>query len=87
MNDMPKKKSAPKAIKFRQSLFWDVDVKTIDPKKHAVYIIERIMDFGNDREVKWMWYSYPRSLLYKVVSTSRVLHAQTRPLWKALTKK
>lgn len=36
-------------MRFRQSLFWDVDPKTIDPKKHAQYIIERILDFGYDR--------------------------------------
>ncbi|MBI4994134.1 hypothetical protein HZC21_00610 [Candidatus Peregrinibacteria bacterium] len=36
-------------ITFRQSLFWDIDPKTIDLKKHKRYIIERILDFGNDK--------------------------------------
>ncbi|GEM_PF-6176582 len=36
-----------KKIPFRQELFWDVDPKTIDPKRHARYIIERILDFEN----------------------------------------
>lgn len=35
---------------FRQALFWDVDPKTIDPEKHAVYIIERVLDFGNKND-------------------------------------
>ena len=35
-------------MRFRRSLFWDVDPKTIDEKRHATYIIERILDFGND---------------------------------------
>lgn len=73
------------AIRFRQSLFWDVDPKTIDPKKHARYIIERILEFGDDREVRWMWNYYPRRLIRDVVMRSRVLHAVTRPLWRALT--
>ena len=78
----PEKK--PK-IHFRQSLFWDVDPKTIHPKRHARYIIERILDFGNDKEVKWMWHMYPRSLIRDVVENSRVIHAPTRSLWTLLT--
>jgi hypothetical protein len=39
-------------MKFRQTLFWDVNPKNIDTKKHSQYIIERILDLGNDKEVK-----------------------------------
>ena len=74
-NDMPR----------RRSLFWDVDPKTVDPKKHARYIIERILEFGMDKEVRWMWSAYSRALIHDVTEKSRVLHPQTRTLWKALT--
>ncbi|HLD69462.1 MAG TPA: hypothetical protein VJA17_01740 [Candidatus Omnitrophota bacterium] len=72
---------------LRQSLFWDVDPKTIDLKKHARYIIERVVDFGNDREVQWMWEKYPLALIHKVVKTSRSLNPVSRPLWERLTRK
>jgi hypothetical protein len=72
-------------IKFRQSLFWDVDPKTIDPQKHARYIIERIIEFGDDKEVRWMWNTYPHILIYDIAATKRGLMPRTRPLWKALT--
>ena len=74
-------------IRFRQSLFWDVDPKTIDPKKHARYIIERILDFGNDDEVRWLWHLYSRSLIRDVVKRSRILHNQSRALWSLLAAK
>ena len=74
-----------KKMKFRQSLFWDVDPKTIDPKKHAYYIVERILDFGTDDEVRWMARTYTRSLIRRVAETSRVIHGSTRSLWKLLT--
>lgn len=73
-------------MKFRQTLFWDVDPKTIKPKKHARYIIERIMDFGNDAEVRWMWQEYPRRLLGDVSKKSRVLRPKTRSLWQLLSQ-
>ena len=78
------KRKPKKQIHFRQSLFWDVDPKTIDPKKHARYIIERILDFGNDDEVRWMWQAYPKSLIRDVVRRSRVLHPKSRSLWELL---
>ena len=74
------------AIPFRPSLFWDADPATIDPDKNAKYIIERIMDFGNDQEARWIYKQYPRSLLHDVVKKSRSLHPQSRVLWEALTK-
>ena len=72
-------------MKFRQSLFWDVDPKTIDPEKNAEYIIERILDLGNDEEVRWMWKRYAKGIIYEVAVHRRGLHPTTRPLWKALT--
>lgn len=81
-----KKSPGKKTIRFRPTLFWDVDPKTIDTKKHARYVIERILDFGNDREVRWMWKFYSRKLIADVVKKSRVLHKQTRSLWQLLLK-
>lgn len=74
-------------MRLRQSLFWDVDPKTIDPRRHARYIIERVLDFGNDREVRWLWGAYSRSFIRDVALHSRVLHAQSRALWTLLTAK
>ncbi|MBI2443892.1 MAG: hypothetical protein HYV42_01455 [Candidatus Magasanikbacteria bacterium] len=80
---MPKKKPI-KSLRFRQSLFWDVDPKTIDPKKHARYIIERIMDLGNDDEIRWMWQTYPRQKLKDVALRSRVVHNKSKSLWQLM---
>lgn len=73
-----------KVIRFRPTLFWDVDPRTIHPKKHAVYIAERIMDFGNDREARWLLEHYPSPFLKKIARRSRVLRAETRALWTKL---
>jgi hypothetical protein len=73
-------------MQFRQTLFWDVDPSTINPDTHASYIIERILDFGHDDEVRWMVQQYPASLIRDVVQTSRVLHAPSRVLWDTLTQ-
>jgi hypothetical protein len=74
------------AMPRRPSLFWDVDPKTIDPKKHARYIIERVVDFGTDREARWLYGAYPHSLIRDVVNKSRVVHPQSKVLWESLVR-
>lgn len=66
----------------RPSLFWDVDPKTVDPQKHARYIIERILEFGKDDEVRWMTHYYSPKIIKEVLKRSRgVLHDKTKALW------
>ena len=31
---------------FQQQLFWDTNIKTIDSRKHAAFIIERVLSRG-----------------------------------------
>lgn len=81
------RKSAKRPIKFRRSLFWDVDPKTIDPEKNAKYIIERMLEFGNDDEVRWMWSYYSLGLIRDVVDNRRGIRPTVKPLWEALTSK
>lgn len=81
------KKTLKRRPKLRQSLFWDVDPKKIDLKKHARYVIERVLDFGNDEEVRWMWHTYTRPQIRDIAKKSRVLHKQSRALWLLLTDK
>jgi hypothetical protein len=79
-------KKTRKLIKFRPELFWDVDPKTINPRRHSRYVIERILDFGNDKEVRWMWEYYPKRLLSDTLKKSRVIFPFTKSLWQELVK-
>jgi len=71
----------------RKALFWDVNPKNIDTKKNARYVIERILDFGNDKEVKWLYNFYNKALIKKVMHLPRVqLSDKSKALWSLLTK-
>ena len=82
MKKSPRKKVKP--IKFRQTLFWDVNPKKIHPDKHARYVIERILDLGDEAEVSWMGRYYPPRLIRDAVRSSRVLHDKSRALWSLI---
>ncbi|MFH1233590.1 MAG: hypothetical protein V1649_02990 [Patescibacteria group bacterium] len=73
-------------MEFRQSLFWDVNPKKIDTKKNAQYIIERVLDLGRDKEVKWLYHFYNKALLKKIVVKSRSLMPETKNLWTLILK-
>ncbi|NCO23228.1 MAG: hypothetical protein COZ30_02075 [Candidatus Nealsonbacteria bacterium CG_4_10_14_3_um_filter_36_16] len=73
-------------MRFRQTLFWDTNPNKIDTKRNAQYIIERILDFGNDKEVKWLYNFYNKSLLKKTVVESKSLRPETKSLWRLLLK-
>jgi len=71
-------------MKFRQALFWDTNPDNIDTTKNAQYIIERILDLGNDKEVAWLRSFYDASLIKKIVEKSRSLRPRTKNLWNLL---
>ncbi len=73
-------------MKFRESLFWDTNPDKIDFKKNAAYVIERIMDFGRDDEVRWLWNFYDKTLMKNVLEKSRSLRPETKALWTLLLK-
>ncbi|MEK7665179.1 MAG: hypothetical protein AAB361_03520 [Patescibacteria group bacterium] len=75
-----------KNIKFRQSLFWDVDLQKLDIKKHAQHIIGRILEFGNENDVKWMFKNYNISLIKKVLSEKKDLSLKSANFWALILK-
>lgn len=65
----------------KKTLFWDVDPKTIDPQKHAHYIIERILQYGDIEDVKWAVELYGRAVICEVVIKNRVLDPKSQNFW------
>ena len=38
---------------FSPNLFWDIDLATLDMKKHAAYIVARVLDYGTMKD--WLF--------------------------------
>lgn len=74
-------------MKFRPALFWDTNPKNIDVKKNARYIIERILEFGQENEAGWVFKNYSKSTIKKVINLPRVqLSDRSKALWSLLVK-
>lgn len=69
-------------MKFRQVLFWDTDPKKIDTKKHARYIIERVLRFGDFDDYHSMRDIYSVEDIKNVILEERVdLDPKSLNLW------
>jgi len=53
--------------------FWDVRPENIDLKKNSSYIAERLLEFGDFREISWLLKTYGQEFLKQVVGKSRSL--------------
>jgi hypothetical protein len=59
------------------TLFWDTDILTIDVKKHAAFIIERVLTRGDLPEFRAIKEYYGKSKLKKIVQQIRNLDERT----------
>lgn len=74
-------------MKFRPTLFWDTNVKNIDPVKNARYIIERVLEYGRDSEARWVFEHYSKDEIRKVINLPRVqLSPRSKALWSLMVK-
>jgi len=62
--------------------FWDVNVKSLDPKQHKNWIISRILEEGGDEAVSDLFDNYNKREIEYVVENSRALSDKTKNFWK-----
>ena len=39
---------------FVHELFWDVDPKAVDPDRHYFFVLERLLEEGDDAAIRWV---------------------------------
>ena len=66
--------------RFR-SLFWDTSLENIDARKHARYIMEKVLDFGDLDAFNWLTDVYPGWRIKETLLLSRNLSARSRNFW------
>ena len=66
--------------------FWDADIDQSDFKKHAPYVIERILEYGDESAVRWLFQTFPGSLIKKTLMTRRGFSPQSANFWAFILK-
>lgn len=65
-----------------QRYFWDTDVEALDIRRHRRYIIERILELGDEQAVGWMKKNFSADDIRERVRNSRRLSARSRNFWQ-----
>jgi hypothetical protein len=63
--------------------FWDADPAAIDLRRHAAYVIARILETGSLRAVWWLQRQYPTGTILHVLASNKGLSARSRHFWSA----
>jgi len=67
-----------------QKYFWDSDISKLDMSQYSHYIIERLLELGDEQAVAWMTKNFSQSEISKVIRTSRRLSPRSRNFWQLI---
>ena len=62
--------------------FWDVDPAGLDLVRHKSYIVERILEFGDEKAVRWLFDTFSRDDIAAILESSHSLSLKSRNFWR-----
>jgi len=69
---------------FLRPYFWEVDFTRVRLPEHEVYVIERLLEYGDDQAIGWLRRAFAPESIARVVRRSRRLSRNTANLWSLL---
>ncbi len=64
-----------------RGLLWDVDPTVVDVRRHARFMIRRVLDYGDARDINWLRRTYSDDEIRSVVRAQRGLARKTLVFW------
>lgn len=72
----------PETPPFPARLFWDTDPRQLSRSRHAKYIVERILEFGDTEAIRWLARHYPVKKILELLRVSRTISEKSRLFWE-----
>ena len=64
-----------------RKLFWDIDADAFDPAAFPQYTIERVLELGDDKAVRWLREVFTKDTIIDVLRRSRRLTPRSANFW------
>lgn len=61
--------------------FWEVDTNKLDFKKYPEYVISRILEYGDETAVRWLFRNFKKPYFERVLAKRRDISAKTGNYW------
>ncbi|OGZ45014.1 MAG: hypothetical protein A3J54_03150 [Candidatus Ryanbacteria bacterium RIFCSPHIGHO2_02_FULL_45_13b] len=65
----------------KRNLFWDTDVDKIDIQKNARFVIERVLQYGDEGDFHWALDIYGADTLKDILKKNRILDKKSHNFW------
>lgn len=69
---------------FLKKYFWDTEFEKITLKKRGVYVLKRILEYGDEKAVAWMWENFGKSEIENALSNFRGYSQKSANYWALL---
>jgi len=66
---------------FLKRYFWDVEFEEIDLEGRKVYVLKRILEYGNEQAVRWMWKNFEKSEIKNALCNFRGYSQKSANFW------
>ena len=66
---------------FLEPFFWEVEFARLRLPDRETYVIERLLEYGDDRAIHWLKRTVSSEAIAQVVRRSRCLSRNTANLW------
>lgn len=66
--------------------FWDIDMDSLDTERHKKYILERLLEMGDEQAIKWMREVYSNADILKALDQSRNISKKSLNFWNLILK-
>ena len=70
---------------FLKKYFWDVDFEKIDLGKRRVYVLRRILDYGDETAISWMRKNFTEADVKNILYNYRGLSLKSANFWAVIT--
>lgn len=73
-----------KKISLNKTLFWDVDYKSLDYQKHTSFIIERVLNYGNEKDYQEIKKVYGFTKIKKIAKEVNYINKKSINFWSLI---
>jgi hypothetical protein len=70
-----------KPPKFLRQYFWEIDFESLDVDKYPGYVIKRILEYGDERAIRWMGKNFNLNEIKEIVHNTRDLSPKSAYFW------
>ena len=70
--------------KFLEEYFWDVDFAQVDLDKNRIYILKRLLEYGNMKAIRWLRKIFKTSEIRETICSARGFSRKTANFWAVL---